>query len=53
VAPTVRLPGGEPCFPGVPARTPEQILAAHGLKPGDAEMLDPKDGVSVTPWRRN
>ena len=53
VAPKVRLPGGEPCFPGVPAGTPEQILAAHGLRPGEAEMLDPRDGVSVTPWRRN
>ena len=52
VAPKVRLPGGEPCFPGVPMRTPEQILAAHGLKPGKAEMLDPEDVVSVTPWRR-
>ena len=52
VAPEVRLPGGEPCFPGVPMRTPEQILAAHGLKPGKAELLDPEDGVSVTPWRR-
>jgi dihydrofolate reductase len=51
-APKVRLPGGEPCFPGVPARTPQQILAAHGLKPGEAQMLDPADGVSVTPWRR-
>src|SRR5436190_2003920 len=52
VAPKVRLPGGEPCFRGVPMRTPEQILAAHGLKPGKAELLDPEDGVSVTPWRR-
>jgi hypothetical protein len=52
VAPKVRLPGGEPCFPGVPVRTPEQILAAHGLKPGEAEMLDPENGVTVTPWRR-
>jgi hypothetical protein len=52
VAPKVQLPGGEPCFPGVGPRTPQQILAAHGLKPGQAEMLDPQDGVSVTPWRR-
>ena len=36
VAPHVRLPGGEPCFPGVPARTPQQILAAHGLRAGEA-----------------
>ena len=52
VAPKVGLPGGEPCFPGVGPRTPQQILAAHGLKPGKAEMLDSADGVSVTPWRR-
>jgi dihydrofolate reductase len=52
LAPKVRLPGGEPCFPGVPARTPEEILAAHGLKAGKAEVLDPADEVSVTPWRR-
>ena len=52
VAPKVRLPGGEPCFGGVPARTPQQILAGHGLKPGDAVMLDPADGVAVTPWQR-
>ena len=53
VAPKVRLPGGEPCFPGVGPRTPQQVLAAHGLKAGAAEMLDPADGVTVTPWRRS
>jgi hypothetical protein len=53
LAPRVRLPDGEPCFPGVPARSPQQILAAHGLKPGAAQMLDPTEDVSVTPWRRN
>ena len=51
-APRVRLPGGEPCFPGVPARSPEAILAAHGLKAGDAEILDRANDVTVTPWRR-
>ena len=51
-APRVRLPGGEPCFPGVPARSPEEILAAHGLKPGEAQILDSANDVSVTPWRR-
>ena len=51
-APRVRLPGGEPCFPGVPERSPQQILAAHGLRAGDAQMLDPANDVSVTPWRR-
>jgi hypothetical protein len=53
VAPHVRLPGGEACFPGVPARTPEQILAAHGLHAGEPQMLDPAYDVSVTPWRRD
>jgi len=51
-APQVRLPGGEPCFPGVPERSPQAILAAHGLKAGEAQILDPAGGVSVTPWRR-
>ena len=52
LAPRVRLPDGEPCFPGVPAQSPQQILAAHGLRPGDAQILDSDDDVSVTPWRR-
>jgi dihydrofolate reductase len=51
-APHVRLPDGEPCFPGVPGHTPQAILAAHGLQPGDAQILDPAHDVSVTPWRR-
>jgi hypothetical protein len=51
-APQIRLPGGEPCFPGVPDRSPEQILAAHGLKAGKTQILDAAHGVSVTPWRR-
>jgi dihydrofolate reductase len=51
-APRVRLPGGEPCFPGVPARSPQAILAAHGLKAGEAQILDAANDVSVTPWRR-
>src|SRR5712692_5798786 len=40
-APRVRLPSGEPCFPGVPAHSPQEILAAHGLKAGDAQSLTP------------
>ena len=51
-APHVELPGGDACFPGVPARTPEQILATHGLKPNEAQVLDASDHVTVTPWRR-
>jgi hypothetical protein len=48
----VRLPGGEPVFSGVPARSPQQILTARGLQAGDSRRLDPDDGVIVTPWRR-
>ena len=51
-APRVRLPGGEPCFPGVPQHSPQGILAAHGLRAGEAQILDSAEGVSVTPWRR-
>jgi len=51
-APRVRLPGGEPCFPGVPERSPQDILAAHGLRAGEAQILDPANGVTVTPWQR-
>jgi dihydrofolate reductase len=51
-APLVYLPGGEPCFPGVPARSPQQVLAVHGLKAGSAQILDAANDVSVTPWRR-
>jgi hypothetical protein len=51
-APRVRLPGGQPCLPGVPAQTPQQVLTAHGLRAGKAQILDAADDVSVTPWRR-
>jgi dihydrofolate reductase len=51
-APHVHLPGGHPCLPGVPARSPQAILAAHGLKAGEAQILDAAHEVSVTPWRR-
>jgi dihydrofolate reductase len=51
-APHVRLPGGYPCFPAVPERSPQAILAAHGLQAGEAQILDTAHDVSVTPWRR-
>ena len=51
-APHVRIPDGEGCFPGVPAQSPQAIMVAHGLKAGDAQILDAASEVSVTPWRR-
>ncbi|CCE08282.1 conserved hypothetical protein [Bradyrhizobium sp. STM 3843] len=53
-APHVHLPDGEPCFPGVAAaRSPQQVLAAHGLQPTESEVLEPAFDVTVTAWRRN
>src|SRR3954470_14746614 len=51
-APHVRLPGGHPCFPGVPERSPQTILAAHGVKAGEPQILDAAQQVTVTPWLR-
>ena len=51
-APRLRIPNGEPCFPGVPQHSPQEILASHGLRAGEAQVLDPAHDVSVTPWRR-
>ncbi len=51
-APHVRLPDGEGCFVGVPERTPHEVLAAHGLKAGEPQVLDAAHDVTVTPWRR-
>lgn len=49
-APNVTLPGGRPVFPGVPFRTPEQVLADHGLEGGQRQVLD-RD-LTVVSWRR-
>ncbi|HET7888697.1 MAG TPA: dihydrofolate reductase [Bradyrhizobium sp.] len=51
-APNVRLPDGEPVFSGVPQRTPQQVLASHGLNPGPSQLLDANHSVTVTPWLR-
>jgi hypothetical protein len=51
-APNVWLPGGCPVFPDVPARTPEDILAAHGLTPDPPIMLDAGKGLALVSWRR-
>jgi len=51
-APGVRLPGGRPVFPGVPARTPEQVLAGHALVAGERQVLDAAKDLAVVSWRR-
>jgi hypothetical protein len=47
----LRLPGGRPVFPGVPDRTPEDLLASHGLKPDATCVLDPSAALTLTTWR--
>ena len=51
-APAVRLPGGRPVFPEVPARTPEEVLAANGLEIARRQMLDSAAGLVVVSWQR-
>jgi len=51
-APGVLLPGGQPVFPEVPRRRPEDVLAEHGLRPEPLQMLDEELGVSLVTWRR-
>ena len=51
-AANIRLPGGRPVFPRVPARTPEQILQEHGLTPEPTQVLDAGQEVTLTTWVR-
>jgi dihydrofolate reductase len=46
-----RIPGGHPVFRDLsPSRTPEDVLAGHGLRPGETKMLDPAAGVTLVTW---
>lgn len=47
------MPNGMGGFPDVPSRSPQDILAAHGLKAAEIRVLDAKRGVDVTAWRRS
>jgi dihydrofolate reductase len=51
-APGVWLPNGRPVFPGVPDRSPEEIMASHGLRAAQKQILDEVQGIAVTAWRR-
>lgn len=46
------IPSGTGGFPGIPARSPQDILSAHSLKPTETRVLDAEHGVDVTAWRR-
>jgi hypothetical protein len=46
----VLLPGGRPVFPQVPARTPQQVLTEHGLRPGPVRVLDAEAQATLVTW---
>ena len=48
----VRLPDGQPCFPGDPAKSAHDVLASYGMKPSETLVLDAENDVTVTAWRR-
>jgi hypothetical protein len=50
--PGVWLPGGRPIFPEVPARTPEEVLAGHGLARNQRRILDAAVGLVLVSWQR-
>src|SRR5262249_32453504 len=51
--PHVRLPGGRLGFSEVvTGRTPEAVLASHGLKPGPEHVFDATLGVTMVTWSR-
>jgi hypothetical protein len=51
-APGLKLAGGRPVFPGVPAKTPEQVMTKAGLREGRTRVLDARHNLTVTEWRR-
>jgi hypothetical protein len=36
----------------VPAKTPEEVLTRHGLKPGQQQLLDAEKAVALVEWYR-
>jgi dihydrofolate reductase len=51
--PGIRLPGGRPVFLEIgPQRSPEDVLASHGMQPGPQQVLDAAAGVTLVSWQR-
>jgi dihydrofolate reductase len=46
------VPDGRPVFPGVPAQTPEALLAAHGMEKRCERVLDDRAAVTLAQWSR-
>lgn len=49
---SLTIPSGIGGFVEVPRRSPQEILASHGLKAGEVRILDAARAVDVTAWRR-
>ena len=48
-----KIPNGRPLFPQVgPRKSPEEVLASLGLKPGPRRVIDAAAGISLTTWTR-
>jgi len=46
------VPDGRSVFPGVPAQTPEDVLAAHGMIKRAERVLDDRAAVMLAHWSR-
>jgi dihydrofolate reductase len=46
------VPDGRPVFPGVPAQTPEDVLAAHDMIKRSERVLDDRAAVMLAQWSR-
>jgi dihydrofolate reductase len=46
------IPNGRPVFPGVPEKTPETLLAEHGMVSQGTQVLDEASHVTMTRWGR-
>jgi hypothetical protein len=44
---------GRLVFPEVATRTPEEVLAIHGLHRGRRQVLDPAKGLVIVSWQRS
>jgi hypothetical protein len=51
-APGVQIPGGRAVFPEVPAHSPEEVLAKHGLTKASNRVLDAKHWLELMTWSR-
>jgi hypothetical protein len=48
-----KLPGGTPVFSSIKSgRSPEEVLAQHGLEPGPVQILDEKSELTLVRWTR-